>query len=313
MKPVAEPLHHRAPHEDRPLQGVADGVADLPRDGGQQARLREDGTVARVHQQEAAGAVGVLHRSRLHTHLAEERRLLVAGDARDGYLVCEDGGRGARHLSAARHHLRHHRLRDVEELQQVFVPFQGVDVEEHRPRGVGHVGDMHVMACQARHQPAVDRAEAQLPLLGATPGPCHVVEDPFDFRGAEVGVDHEPRLLLYHPAVALLAEAVAVFRGAPVLPHDAVVDRLPGVGVPHDGGLALVGDADGGDVVAVDADLRDGLGHHRRLRAPDLVGVVLHPSRMRENLREFMLRHAAYVALMVEHYGAAAACALVER
>ena len=47
-------------------------------------RLREAaGCVARVHEQEAAGAVGVLRHARAVAGLAEERGLLVAGDAGD--------------------------------------------------------------------------------------------------------------------------------------------------------------------------------------------------------------------------------------
>jgi hypothetical protein len=47
--------------------------------------------------------------------------------------------------------------------------------------------------------------------------------------------------------------------GAGVLPDDRVVDRLAGELVPHHGGLALVGDADGGDLMAVDVGLGQGL------------------------------------------------------
>jgi hypothetical protein len=46
----------------------------------------------------------------------------------------------------------------------------------------------------------------------------------------------------------LRAQLGAQRLGAAVLPDDGVVDRLAGAAVPQHRGLALVGDADGGDV-----------------------------------------------------------------
>ncbi|MOA38277.1 hypothetical protein D3C78_1599440 [compost metagenome] len=47
---------------------------------------------ASVHQQEAAGAVGVLRLARFHAHLPEQRGLLVAGNAADGHLQATEAG-----------------------------------------------------------------------------------------------------------------------------------------------------------------------------------------------------------------------------
>ncbi|MNM67891.1 hypothetical protein D3C81_794350 [compost metagenome] len=47
---------------------------------------------AGMHQQEAAGAIGVLRLPGLHAHLAEQRGLLVAGDAADGHLPAAEAG-----------------------------------------------------------------------------------------------------------------------------------------------------------------------------------------------------------------------------
>src|SRR5207244_11465518 len=60
------------------------------------------------------------------------------------------------------------------------------------------------------------------------------------------------RLLV--PAAAQRSAGVG---GAAILPDDGVVDRLAGRAVPHDRGLALVGDADGGDVLRRKPGLRD--------------------------------------------------------
>lgn len=131
-QPVAQPLHHRSADEDAPFEGVVDLVADLPGDGRQQVVFRGDGLFAAVHQQEAARAVGVFHRSRLDAHLSEQGRLLVAGDTRDGDFVGEDRGFRRSVNLARRAHLGHHRRRNVEQLQQLLVPLQRADVEQHR-------------------------------------------------------------------------------------------------------------------------------------------------------------------------------------
>ncbi len=79
---VAQPLHRGAGHEDRSLHRVGDGVAELPRDRGEQSVDRRRVRVAQVHEHERTGAVGVLGHARREARLAEQRGLLVAGDAR---------------------------------------------------------------------------------------------------------------------------------------------------------------------------------------------------------------------------------------
>ncbi len=143
-KAVAQPLHHGAADEHAPFEGVLGASVDLPGHRGHQPVSRRRRRRADVLQQEAAGAVGVLRHPRRAAHLAEERRLLVAGDPRDRHLPdAERGGRLA--VDAARRaHLRQHRRRHAEQRQQLVVPLQRVDVEQHRPRRVAHVG--HVLA-----------------------------------------------------------------------------------------------------------------------------------------------------------------------
>jgi hypothetical protein len=69
-----------------------------------------------VHQHEAAGAIGVLDHARLEAGLAEQRRLLVTGDAGDRDRVVEEELRpGVRVHRAGVAHLRQHRARNVEQ------------------------------------------------------------------------------------------------------------------------------------------------------------------------------------------------------
>ncbi len=124
----------------------------------------------------------------------------------------------------------------------------GVDVEQHGARGVAVVGGVHRAAGEVPDQPAVDGTEGQLAALGLLAHTGHVVQDPGQLGGGEVGVDAQAGFLQHAVAQAALAQVDAGGLGAPVLPDDGVVHRLARFAVPDHGGFALVGDADGADV-----------------------------------------------------------------
>ena len=298
---VPEPLDDGSAHKDGALQGVIDLVADLPGDGGEEVVAGEDGLFARVHQEEAAGAVGILHGAGLGAHLPEERGLLVAGNAADGHGMGEDRGLRMPIDLGTGADGRHHGPGNAQQVKQFLVPFQRVDVEQHRAGGVGDVGHVDLAAGKLPDEPTVHGAEAEFAGLGLLASPGNVLKDPVDLGAGEVGVDDEARLL--PDPVGLVSESVAEFGGAAVLPDNGVVHGFAGFGVPDDGRFPLVGDADAGDVLAVDAHLGDGLGDDGRLGGPDFHRVVLHPARFREILGELHLRGGADVAFVVEDDG----------
>ena len=76
-----------------------------------------------------------------------------------------------------------------------------------------------------------------------------------------------------------LAQRVADGGGAAVLPDDGVVDRPAGGAVPQHGGLALVGDADGGNVGGAAAGRRQGLAQGLDAVRPNLRRRRARPSR----------------------------------
>jgi hypothetical protein len=186
------------------------------------------------------------------------------------------------------------------------------DVEEHRARGVAHVGGVHAAAGELVQQPAVDGAEGQLALRGGDVRAGHVVEQPADLGAAEVGVDDEPGARAQLVGQAVLAQLRAQRLGAAVLPDDGAVDRHAAGAPPHHRGLALVGDADGRDVGRPQPGRGQRLARHGELRRPDLLGVVLHPAGLRKVLGELALRQRGDAAVAVEDDGARAGGALVE-
>jgi hypothetical protein len=108
------------------------------------------------------------------------------------------------------------------------------------------------------------------------------------------------------------AQACAHVGGTAVLPDDRAMHGLARRAIPHDGRLALIRDADAGETRRGDARTIDRFAHGGERRVPQVRGVVLDPSRIREVLCERLLADAADAELRVEHDGARAGGALVD-
>ena len=122
-------------------------------------RRRRD--VADVHQHERTGSVRVLRHARLEAGLAEESRLLVAGNPRNRDLVAEE--HAGSETAARRFHIGQQGGRHAEQVEQLRRPVVLIDVVQHRAARVGEVRRVHRTAGQIRDEPGVDRAERELP------------------------------------------------------------------------------------------------------------------------------------------------------
>jgi len=125
-------------------------------------------------------------------------------------------------------------------------------------------------------------------LVGLDPA---VAKQPLDLRCREVRVEHQSCQRAHPVELPGCLEVLAALGSAPVLPDDGPMERSAVACVPGHDRLALHGDADRGDGLTADGihDLgKRGLGD-----LPDLLGVVLHPTRLREVLCELAMRHVA--------------------
>ena len=111
---VPQPLNDRAAHEHRAFQRILHLAAQPHRNGGDKAVAALARGIAGVHQQKAAGAVGVFGFARVKAGLAEQRGLLVACHAGDGHLYALNLGIAVNF--AGRTHLRQHGAGDVQGL-----------------------------------------------------------------------------------------------------------------------------------------------------------------------------------------------------
>ena len=187
-----------------------------------------------------------------------------------------------------------------------------MNVVEHGTRGVGGVGGVDCAGGQVPEEPGVDGAEGEIAFVGAGSRSGNVVEEPAEFAGGEVCVDDEAGFVLDGLEVAVAFELVAELGGATVLPDNGVVEGLAGVAVPEEGGFALVGDADGGDVVCNQVGFAKRVMGDLLLRIPDVGGVVFDPAGLGVELGEFLLGDGLDVAVVVEDNGAGTGGALVE-
>jgi hypothetical protein len=185
-----------------------------------------------------------------------------------------------------------------------------MNVEEKGARGVAQIGGMDPAAGDLPEQPGVDGATGKFPLFGPLARSRNIFEQPGDFGSRKIGVGNEAGTFSEHAIETVLADALAHRGRAPALPDDGAVDWFRSAAVPKDDGLALVRDADGGNLPRRDS------GQHAlsdaALGSPDLAGVVLHPAWLRVVLREFLGGRGADLTLAVEENGAGTGGALVE-
>ena len=204
-----------------------------------------------------------------------------------GLLVARNTGH--RHLYAAQvgvtvnlagiRHTRQHGAGDIQRVQQCIIPVQLVDIIQHGAAGVGSVRYMHLAAGQLPHQPAVHRAKQNFSRLCALPCARHMVQNPLDFGCGKVGIRHKAGILFDILCHARLAEQLIHQRcSAAALPHNGVINGAAGRFFPQNRGFALVGNADGGNIMRIHAALGYHLVHHAILAGPYLHGVVLHPA-----------------------------------
>ena len=86
---VAQPLHDRPRHEHAAFECVTSLLA-TPGDRAQQPIVRLHGPVTRIQQGKTSGAVSVLGHAGRKAGLSEQRRVLIAGDARNRQCVIVD-------------------------------------------------------------------------------------------------------------------------------------------------------------------------------------------------------------------------------
>ena len=313
---IPEPLYGASRVEHAALQAAAGLLPQPPGHAGDQTVFAPHAAFSRIHYGEAAGAVGVLGIPGMDASLSQQGGLLVSrrpadGDARQllqtRYARCHPavfpgvGNRQGEHIHG-----------QLQLPAQVPVPVQGVDIEYHGAACVGAVRHMGLAAGEVPDEPGFHGAEQQLSPLRLLRRSGHVFQDPPELGAGEIGVDQKAGALLHQGSQSPGGQLVAVVRCAAALPDDGVAHRPPRVPVPDDGGLPLIGNADGGNIPGGKAALLKGLPQGLELGLEDLHGIMLHPSGPGIDLGKGVLGNGRYASHTVEHNGSGAGSALVQ-
>ena len=273
---VAQPLNQGAAGEHAALVGVGQAVRLGEGHSGEQVfdvgRARGSG----VLKQEATGAVGHLGGPAGHGEVTKERGLLVAGDPADR-RPGGDRGVGTRDCAFADRgdDLGQRLCRNAEQLGQFGRPAARIEVHQQGTGSIGCVGEVRATG-QSRNQPGIHGAEAQSAggACGGDFGP--VVEHPGKLAGAEVRAGAQAGDGADGVAVAARFQIGHLGSRTNVLPDDGRPEGIEGCRVPGDGGLALIGDADGGNTAG--RRIVEGMTRALQYALPDLVRIVLDPT-----------------------------------
>ena len=310
---VAQPLHHRAADEYAALERVARLPVHAPADRRDQIVLRAHRILARVHQNEAARAIGVFAHAGCKTALTEQRRMLIARQRRNRDLAAENLPVQIADYLRGIDDLRKQLRRNVHRLQELVVPALLVNVVKHRARRVGRVGHVHVIRRQVPGEEAVDRAEAELAVRRALARAGNGIQHPLQLRSGEIRIRNQAGLVAQHVAQAVVLQPLHQRRGAAALPHDRIAEGLAGRALPEQRGFALIGDADGRNIVYVDPRFFHRELQRVQLTVQNVLRTMLHPAGLGINLRKFNAVRRDQIRMLVEHDGARAGRSLIQR
>ena len=168
-----------------------------------------------------------------------------------------------------------------EHREHLVVPFAVLEVEHHRARRVGVVGDELGAARQLIDQPRIDRAEAELAARAARAQFGFLVEQPLEL-GARRSTDRSPGRCAATLRPRARAGRRKCRRCGGIARRSRDARGRPTATLPHHEGLALIGDADRRRSRRPTLSRRAiASSRQRDDRAIDFLGIVLDPSGLR--------------------------------
>ena len=159
---------------------------------------------------------------------------------------------------------------------------------------------MHRTLGELPDQPGLHRSEQQLALLCKLSRTLNIIENPLDLRRGKIRVNDQSRLLTVCLLETLRLQCIRNVRSSAALPHDRIIDRFSSLLVPDNRRLTLIGDTDRRNIRRRRADHVHRLNRHAKHCRPDLIGIVLHPARIRKKLPELFLCHRTDLSLLVK-------------
>jgi hypothetical protein len=126
--------------------------------------------------------------------LAEERGLLISGNAEDGCLHAEHIASRNSELAARSTNVGQHFEWNAEDVAELAAPRACADVIQHRARRIRWIGRVDGPTREVPHEPTVDRSEREIRRLILLEQ-AQLAEHPFDLRRREIRIGHESAAL----------------------------------------------------------------------------------------------------------------------
>jgi len=158
---IAQPCDQRSGDISAAFQRVGNVLVELPGDGAEHAVTAGHRRIAGIEQDETAGTVGDLALSGIEAALAEQGRLLIAGNTGNRQAI-----RQFRHIMHPRANARTGReagqldVGNAEATRQFAAPFAAGNIEQQGAAGIAAVGQ--VLAAEPAQQVGVGGAKAEL-------------------------------------------------------------------------------------------------------------------------------------------------------
>ena len=197
-------------------------------------------------------------------------------------------------------HLRQASRIDAKGLAHRLAPAATAQVEELRAAGIGPVAAELRAARERPDHPGIDGAQTQLTCRRGLGSRGNVRENPSHLARRIVGREYQARRVAHQLGHALArGQLVAQLTGAGALPHHGVAQWLARRAPPGNSSLALVGNADAGDVGRIDPGLLHHGARHGQHVGGDLGWIMAHPASLVNNLAMWAIGTMNQMAALV--------------
>src|SRR6185437_15934080 len=116
-------------------------------------------------------------------------------------------------------------------------------------------------------------------------------------------IDKKTGALLNGSTMPLPDQLLTIIGRATILPDNGIVNRLTGIAIPYDSGLALISNAYRSHIRCFDRSRLQSLQGYRDLGRDDVFRIVLDPAWLGKDLIELTLRNGADSASFIEQQG----------
>src|SRR5690606_11060558 len=168
-------------------------------------------------------------------------------------------------------------------------------------------------ASQAHHEVGIHRAERELTSARAGSSVRLVIEQPFQLRPRKVWIEHQASHFSNPLEMSPVPKLTAELRGSTILPYDRALHRAPRPTLPEQCGLALIGDADRGDIAPAQARVSERARDGSERALPQLFRLVLDPTRLRKVLCELLRMPSQGGPVEAQHQRRGAGRPLIQR